>query len=329
MGKRVNLAELAREEVPDTYSPPPRLVPAEPAPEVASGAADAAADNGAWDTTLLPIAEIVSNPLNQRAADDDADEDFDQLVSTIRGHGVLQPIVVCSAQAFSTRYPNELGDTNGVSWVALIGNRRLRAAAAAGLDRIPALVNDDRVASMYEVMLVENSHRKSLSPLHEAEAMQRLLLEAKINQRALAGRIGRTPMYVSQRMTLLGLIPALREVLEAGMLKLEQARQFGGLPEHEQEAIAAAGPPYRRPVPGAVNRETPPAPRRRSIAISSPARAAASIREVFTETERAELIRLLSEPATEPAPDDTAEPEVPSTNGSADHSSAVEAPRPS
>lgn len=300
MGKRVNLAELAREEVPDAYSPAPKRAATPEQPPDAPTIPEALETESVagTDLSLLAVADIVSNPLNQRPADDDADDDFDQLVDTVRGHGVLQPIVVCSAPAFVARYPDERGAVSSASWVALIGNRRLRAAAAAGLERVPALVNDDRIASMYEVMLVENSHRKDLGPFHEAEAMQRLLAEAGISQRALAGRIGRTPMYVSQRIALLGLIPALREALEAGTLKVEQARQFGGLPEDEQEAIAAAGPPYRKPTPGPADRVPQGAPRnRRSIAVSSPARAAASIREVFTETERAELIRLLSETA--------------------------------
>ncbi|MEQ3552611.1 ParB/RepB/Spo0J family partition protein [Pseudonocardia nematodicida] len=303
MGKRVNLAELANEDVPGDYTPPPQREPT-PIREVApSAVSSGATPEPGPETSMLTISEIVANPLNQRAADDMDDADFYELVSTIRGHGVLQPIVVCSADAFVSRYPGHEAALGDGKWVALIGNRRLRAAAVAGLTRMPALVNDDRVSSMYEVMLVENSHRKALGPLHEAEAMQRLLSEASISQRALAGRIGRTPMYVSQRMALLGLIPALREALEQGTLKVEQGRQFGGLPEDEQEAIAAAGPPFRKQ-PSINTDHVTEMPRRtrRSIAVSSPARAAASICEVFTETERVELIRLLSEASTQTAP---------------------------
>lgn len=302
MGKRVNLAELAREEVPEDYSartpveasaapaPPPPTAP-QPVVEADPGPA----------TSMLPVGDIVSNPLNQRAAADEEDAEFYELVATIGNHGVLQPIVVCSAAAFVDRYPEQQAAVGSARWVALIGNRRLRAAGVAGLRQIPALVNDDRVASMYEVMLVENSHRKALGPLHEAEAMKRLLGEANISRRALSTRIGRTPMYVSQRMALLDLIPPLRDALETGTLRLEQARQFGTLPISEQEAIAAAGPPYRRrPAGEAVGNSEAPKRTRRSIAVSSPARAAASIREVFTETERAELVRLLLESTTAP-----------------------------
>lgn len=301
MGKRVNLAELAREEVPENYSArTPAEAPPDPAPPSPTTPKPVEEADPGPTTSMLPVGDIVSNPLNQRAAADEEDAEFYELVATIGNHGVLQPIVVCSAAAFADRYPEQQAAVDGARWVALIGNRRLRAAGVAGLQQIPALVNDDRVASMYEVMLVENSHRKALGPLHEAEAMKRLIEEANISQRALSTRIGRTPMYVSQRMALLELIPPLRDALETGTLKLEQARQFGTLPITEQEAIAAAGPPYRRqPAGAAVNSESPRRTRR-SIAVSSPARAAASIREVFTETERAELVRLLLESTTPP-----------------------------
>ncbi|WP_226351878.1 ParB/RepB/Spo0J family partition protein [Pseudonocardia sp. ICBG601] len=301
MGKRINLAELAKEEVGDSYTAaaPEAAVREQAAPQAKETAETppAAQDAPSGPTSLLlPVEDIVFNPLNQRSANDDEGSEFYELVSTIGAHGILQPIVVCSTAAFASRYPDQHASAEKARWVALIGNRRLRAAMVAGLQNIPAVVNDERVASMYEVMLVENSHRKALGPLHEAEAMRRLVEETGTTQRALASRIGRTPMYVSQRMALLGLVPALREALEDGSLKVEQARQFGTLSQQEQEAIVAAGPPYRRqPVGGLTNPGPAPRRTRRSIAVSSPARAAASIREVFTETERAELVRLLLE----------------------------------
>jgi ParB family transcriptional regulator, chromosome partitioning protein len=287
VGKRVNLAELAREEVSDSYSPAP------PSPRVQGSAPPDRLDRTVeLDVSTLPVAEIAANPLNRRDAADETDEEFQQLVSTIQGHGVLQPIVVCSSAAFCDRYPDERVAVGAARWVALIGNRRLMAAAAAGQERVPAVVNDDRLASMYEVMLVENSHRKDLSPLHEAEAMSRVLAAEGISQRELAGRIGRTNVYVSQRIALLGLIAPLRAALNAGTLKVEQARQIGTLPPDEQQAIAEAGPPYRRRPVNGVNTSVPKAARR--IAAGTPAQAAESIRRVFSPEELSELIRLLA-----------------------------------
>lgn len=286
MGRRVNLAELALEEVPDTYCPPP------PSAATASpGRTSRGPRIVEFESATLPVADVAPNPLNERDADEDAGEEFDQLVETIRHHGVLQPIVVCSATAFAGRYPGEQKKLGGAQWVALIGNRRLRAAAVAGLERLPALVNDERVSSMHELMLVENSHRKDLSPWHEAAAMKILVQKEHMSQREVASRIGRTEAYVSQRLALLKLVPALRIALENGSLKVELARKLGTLPEAEQEAIAAAGPPYRRTAGPAAFR----APARRSISASTPAQAAESIRKLFSAEELAELIELLGE----------------------------------
>lgn len=293
MGTRINLADLAHEEVPDfapTARPrPPAQEPpaAEPSsPDVVTG------DNvSSLGESTLPIADIAANPLNRPGADDETDDDeFRELVATIRTHGVLQPILVCSAEAFSSRYPEHESSIDGASWVALIGNRRLRAATDAGLTDVPAVVNDDRIASMYEVMLVENGHRKNLSPLDEAQAMSRVLDEEKITQKELARRVGRTAMYVSQRLALLGLIPELRDAFAVGILKLELARQFGTLPESEQQAIVDAGQPYRLQPVGAAAKSGPST---RRITAGTPEQAAESIRKLFSPEELAELLRLL------------------------------------
>jgi len=287
MGKRVDLAALAQEEVPDFA---PTIRQPTPLQEVPPPAPDGQPEVADLGESTLPLADIAPNPLNRPGAEDETDDDeFRELVDTIRTHGVLQPILVCSAEAFTSRYPDHAGAIDGASWVALIGNRRLRAAADAGLTEVPAVVNDDRITSMYEVMLVENGHRKNLSPLDEAEAMSRVLQEEHITQKELARRVGRTAMYVSQRLALLNLIPELRNAFAVGILKLELARQIGTLPEDEQQAIADAGQPYRlQPAGGAKSGVST-----RRISAGTPQQAAESIRKLFTPDELAELIRLL------------------------------------
>lgn len=289
MGKRVNLAELAREEVPDDYAP----TPAKSGRAPASAAVAEPTGQPTLEQAALPLADIASNPLNRRSNADLWGDDFDELVTTIREHGVLQPIVVCSAEAFLNHYPEQKPEVIGAAWVALIGNRRLLAARSADLAQVPVLVNDERVATMYEVMLIENSHRRDLGPLHEAEAMQQVL-DGSVggSRRELATRIGRSHAYVNQRLALLGLIPALRKAFEDGQLMLERARELGGLPVPEQESIAAAGPPYRRQArPGGNAVST----YRRSISASTPQKAAESIRRLFTPAELDELVQLLTD----------------------------------
>lgn len=277
MGRRVNLAELAVDDF-------------EPSPQLTRSAVSAASDLGA-PARRVPISSVAPNPLNKRQGDD---VELAELAETIREHGVIQPLVVCSTGAYLREFPEQRDSLGSVEWVALIGNRRLRAAHLASLEEITIVVNDEQVTSMYEVMLVENGQRRELPPWLEAEAMAEVLKTASISQRELARRIGKSHMYVSQRLALLKLIPELRLALEQGELKIEQAREFGELPEVEQRAIAAGGKPYRRPAVNAVSNRGP-RPHGRAIRLTNPAEAAESISRTFNADELAELVRLLSE----------------------------------
>jgi ParB family transcriptional regulator, chromosome partitioning protein len=238
----------------------------------------------------VPISSVATNPLNKRPPGED--DELEEMAETIREHGLIQPLVVCSAGAYRAEFPDQ--SMEGVDWVALIGNRRLVGARKAGLTEVDIVVNDDRVTSMYEVMLVENGQRRDLPPALEAEAMEQVLGSAGISQRELARRIGKSAMYITQRLALLKLVPELRAALEQGELTVKLARLIGELPESAQEAVVAAGRPYRlpreddstaRPVHAAVRR----------ISVSTPAATAESIRKLLGAEELAELIRLLSE----------------------------------
>jgi ParB family chromosome partitioning protein len=121
--------------------------------------------------------------------------------------------------------------------------------------------------------------------------MAEVLKATAVSQRELARRLGKSHVYVAQRLILLNLVPELRTAVDDGELKIELAREFGELSQTEQQAIVAAGKPYRRP--GSGNGVTRP-PVARSIRITSPAAAAESIRQKFNSDELAELIRLLT-----------------------------------
>jgi ParB family transcriptional regulator, chromosome partitioning protein len=276
MGKRVNLADLA---VDDLDFPTPAVGAT---PEVVVD----------QPTRVVPIGSVAPNPLNKRPPG--GDDELADLAETIREHGVIQPLVVCSAERYLAEFPEQREAIGAAQWVVLIGNRRLLAARMAPLAEVAILVNDEQVASMYEVMLVENGQRRDLPPVLEAEAMAEVLRSAAISRRELARRIGKSHMYVTQRLALLKLIPELRALFERGTLTIERARELGELPEAEQRAIVAAGPPYRRTSGtnghGVVSRSAV-----KSIRVSTPAAAAESIRKTFSPAELAELIALLSE----------------------------------
>jgi ParB/RepB/Spo0J family partition protein len=295
MGKRVNLADLAVDDL-DIPAPPPAVVPA-PVPAAAPAPTPApverlAATNGAsvvGPNRVVQIGTVAPNPLNKRPAG--GDDELAEMAETIREHGVIQPLVVCSSARYLAEFPDQRAPLADAEWVVLIGNRRLLAARMAGLDEVSIVVNDEQVTSMYEVMLVENGQRRDLPPVLEAEAMAEVLKTASISRRELARRIGKSHMYVTQRLALLKLIPELRALFERGALTIERAREFGELSEPEQRAIVAAGAPYRRSRGnGVISRSAV-----KSIRVSTPAAAAESILKTFSPDELTELIRLLSE----------------------------------
>lgn len=272
MGKRVNLASLA---VEDLYEPEMEDHPVR------------------FDLTAVgrsvPVDEVALNPLNKRPVGQD--DDIEALAETLRGSGVIQPLVVSSAPAYLREFPDQAGAVGAARWVVLIGNRRLQAARLAPLAEVPIVVNDDQVTSMYEVMLIENGQRRELPPTLEAEAMAEVLKATECSQRELARRLGKSHVYVAQRLSLLKLLPELRTAVDLGELKIEVARDFADLSKAEQRKIVAAGRPYRRPGGNGVTSAVPS----RTIRVSTPAAAADSIRKRFSPAELAELIKLLTE----------------------------------
>ena len=150
MSRKVDLAALAATDVPDSTP--------------SSG-------RGSAGVTELPIDKVTTNPLNKRAEADEDQAELEAMAQTIREHGILQPLIVATEATFTTAYPAEREAVGEARWVTLIGNRRLVAAKMAGRASVPGIVNNDQAASMFEVMLVENGHRRDLAPLREAEAL--------------------------------------------------------------------------------------------------------------------------------------------------------------
>jgi ParB family chromosome partitioning protein len=171
----------------------------------------------------VPIASVHPNAKQPRQVfDEDA---LAELTHSIREFGVLQPVVVRA-------------DAEGYELV--MGERRLRAAAAAGLDTIPAIVRSTTDDAMLRDALLENVHRAQLNPLEEAAAYQQLLEEFGTTHDELAQRIGRSRPQVSNTIRLLNLpIPVQRRVA-AGVLSAGHARALLGLDDKElQDELAS------------------------------------------------------------------------------------------
>jgi len=166
----------------------------------------------------LPIAEIHANAKQPRQVfDEDA---LAELTHSVREFGVLQPVVVRADPAGG--------------YELVMGERRLRAATAAGLDAIPAIVRSTADDAMLRDALLENIHRAQLNPLEEAAAYQQLLEEFGTTHDELAQRIGRSRPQVTNTIRLLNLsIPVQRRVA-AGVLSAGHARALLGL--HDTDA---------------------------------------------------------------------------------------------
>jgi ParB family chromosome partitioning protein len=194
------------------------------------GGSAASTDIGAVYREIDP-ALIEPNPRQPRQVFDD--EALAELVHSIREFGLMQPIVV---RAVDVAQPS-----GGQRYQLVMGERRWRAAQAAGMTAIPAIVRETAEDNLLRDALLENIHRVQLNPLEEAAAYQQLLDEFGVTHDELAARIGRSRPLITNMIRLLRLpIPVQRRVA-AGVLSAGHARallSLEGGPD-AQENLAA------------------------------------------------------------------------------------------
>lgn len=208
--------------------------------------------SGQERTAEVPLAHLRQNPLQPRSVLNA--EELAGLVESIRRHGVLQPIVVRPS-------------SGGFEVVA--GERRWRAAEAAGLDAIPAIVRTLTDQEALELALVENLQREDLNPMERARAYHRLIEQFGLSQERVAERVGKSQPSVANSLRLLNLPKQIQASLEAGrisegharailslatepaMLRLWERVERRGLSVRETEALARAG----------ISREISPRPK--------------------------------------------------------------------
>lgn len=149
---------------------------------------------------------------------------LDELAASLKAQGMIQPVVV--RELARGRY--EL----------IAGERRWRAAQRAGLSEVPALVREVPEQTVLAMALIENIQREDLSPLEEADALQRLIDEFDLTHQQVANAVGRSRAAVSNLLRLLELPAPIRELLDTRRLDMGHARALATLPE--QRAIALA-----------------------------------------------------------------------------------------
>jgi ParB family transcriptional regulator, chromosome partitioning protein len=175
----------------------------------------------------IPPGAIRPNPQQPRR--EFRQEELDELIHSVREFGVLQPIVV-------RPLPHPDG---GASFELIMGERRLRASIAAGLETIPAVIRETADDAMLRDALLENLHRANLNPLEEASAYQQLLSDFGITQDELATKLGRSRPQVTNTLRLLRLPERIQSQVAAGVLSAGHARALLSVTDSGAQATLA------------------------------------------------------------------------------------------
>ncbi len=174
--------------------------------------------------TNLPLTALEPGPFQPRTRMDQ--EALDELVASIRQQGVLQPVLA---------RPHPL--TEG-QYQIVAGERRWRAAQAAGLHDMPVLIRRLSDTEAMAASLVENLQRQDLNAIEEAEGYRRLIQEFGLTQDKLGDAIGKSRSHVANSVRLLQLPGSVRERVQDGTLSAGHARALLTHPEPESAARA-------------------------------------------------------------------------------------------
>jgi ParB family chromosome partitioning protein len=158
---------------------------------------------------------------------------LDDLASTIREHGVIQPLVVRRLPGATERYE------------IIAGERRWRAAQRAGLKEVPIVIKDVSSKEAFEMALVENLQRQDLNPLEVAEGYQRLLEDHGHTHEQLADIVGKSRVAITNSLRLLKLPAQVRDMLADGTLTEGHGRAILGAPD-ERAMITLARQAQRK-----------------------------------------------------------------------------------
>ena len=167
--------------------------------------------------TDLLIDEISPNRLQPRNYFDD--KKLNELMNSIKEHGVLQPVVVQKVDS---------------GFELIVGERRWRASKKLGLKKIPAVIREVNDTQSLEIAIIENIHRQDLNPIEEAEAYARLSNEFALTQEMVAEKVGKSRAAVANILRLLKLSRNIKEDLISEKISMGHARALLGLEESKQ-----------------------------------------------------------------------------------------------
>jgi ParB family chromosome partitioning protein len=251
---------------------PSGKAPAKKSAKPRAKAESAGGTDAAETVVFISLDDIRPNSAQPRKVFDQ--EALQDLASSIREHGVIQPVLLRPAK-------------NGYELVA--GERRWRAARLAGLKQIPAIVRDlnDRQNMFYA--LIENMQREDLNSIEEARGMEEMMSAFGLNQEETAKTIGKSRSYVTNALRLLKLPQDVQDLVMGGQLSAGHARAIAGLEGEELQSEAAAKCVEQgwsvRQVESYTGEQKKPGKRRRSrLSGKNKDRELASVEQQLTET---------------------------------------------
>ena len=169
----------------------------------------------------VSLAHIVPSPLQPRK--DFAHEPLQELIDSIRQHGIIQPLIVRRV---------------GARIELIAGERRWRAAQEAGLTQVPVIIRSASDLEVLELSLIENLQRADLNPIEEAQGYARLSSEFGMRQEDIALKVGRSRAAVANAMRLLDLHPQVQAWLAQDLLSVGHAKVLLALKVPEEQLLA-------------------------------------------------------------------------------------------
>ncbi len=170
----------------------------------------------------IDLASIVPSALQPRK--DFGREALQELIDSIRQHGIIQPLIVRQV---------------GARFELIAGERRWRAAQEAGLTQAPVIIRSASDMEVLELSLIENLQRADLNPIEEAQGYARLANEFGMRQEDIALKVGRSRAAVANAMRLLDLHPQVQVWLAQDLLSVGHAKVLLALKAPEEQLLAA------------------------------------------------------------------------------------------
>ena len=166
----------------------------------------------------LPINKVIPNPEQPRKHFEE--EALNELAKSIKNHGIVQPLIV-------TKYNDD--------YRIIAGERRWRSAKIAGLKEVPAVVRSLKLIEELEVAIIENVQRVDLSPLEQAQSIERLHDQFNLSYAEIAKKLGKAVPTIHNTVRLLQLPKSAMQALKNGQISEGHARAILALKEDSQK----------------------------------------------------------------------------------------------